>query len=140
VAATWTYQALPIVAVIGFVAAGAVLSWRRPVAAARLVWMAPATLSCLLFLWSAYAVLSEGPLGFWSHHTQGAWANQIWFDLLLSLGVGFALLAPGARALGMRVAPWFVLILCTGSIGLLAMLARYLFLREQASTPVRASS
>ncbi len=135
-----TYQVLPVVAVMGFMAAGAVLAWRRPAVSAQQVWMAPAALSLLFLIWSTYAVLTGGPLGFWPLHTQNAWANQIWFDLLLSLGVGFAMLAPGSRALGMRVGLWFLLILCTGSVGMLAMLARYLFLRERASTPAHASS
>ena len=56
--------------------------------------------------------------------------NQIWFDLLLSMGTAFALLAPRAKARGIRLAPWFVAIACTGSVGLLAMAARYLFLSE----------
>lgn len=134
------YQVLPVVAAAGFVATGVMLARPRPGAAARQVWMAPAALACLLLLWSVYAVVTEGPLAFWRHHTEDAWANQIWFDLLLSIGVGFALLAPGARAMGMRVAPWLVLIICTGSVGILAMLARYLFLRERAPASAHAPS
>lgn len=136
----WIYQLLPVVGVAGFVAAGAALVWRPAVAGTRQVWMAPAAMSCLFLLWSAYAALTEGPLGFWPEHTRNAWGNQIWLDLLLSISVAFALLAPGARAVGMRVAPWFVLILCTGSVGLLAMTARYLFLRERSPAPDPAVS
>lgn len=71
-----------------------------------------------------------GPFGFWPEHVRNAWGNQIWFDLLLSVGMAFALLAPRARAQGMRLVPWFIAVACTGSVGLLAMGARYLFLCE----------
>ena len=96
-------------------------------------WLVPAGLSALFLGWSLYTVGAEGPLGFWANHTRNAWGNQVWFDLLLAVGVAWALLLPRARSAGLRPAPWLVLILCTGSIGLLAMLARCLFLENRQS-------
>ena len=59
---------------------------------------------------------------------------QIWFDLLCSIGVGWALLAPRARAAGMTPWPWLVLTLAVGGIGLLATLARVLYREGQSAT------
>lgn len=95
-------------------------------------WMFPAALSALFLAYSAIAILNEGPLGFWTEHTRNLWGNQIWFDLLLAIGVGWTLIVGPARALGMKLIPWLFLILCTGSIGVLAMVARFLYLRARA--------
>jgi hypothetical protein len=126
------YHLLPVLAGFAFVLASIVTMVRASAAPARGMWLIPAALSVALLGWSAWTVALEGPLGFWPEHLRGAWGNQIWFDLLLSMGMAFALLAPRAQARGMRLAPWFVAIACTGSVGLLAMAARYLFLCENA--------
>lgn len=96
-------------------------------------WLFPAGLSLAFLIWSLIAIGLEGPFGFWTEHTRNLWANQIWFDLLLAVGVGLTFLVPQAKALGMRVWPWLVLVLCTGSIGLLAMTARVVFLKERGA-------
>lgn len=95
-------------------------------------WLLPAGLSALFLGFSAIAVAREGPLGFWAHHIDGFWGNQIWFDLLLAAGMMFFLVAPRARAAGMALTPWFILVICTGSIGMLALVARVLYLEERA--------
>lgn len=64
-------------------------------------------------------------------HTRDLWGNQIWMDLLLATSVGWALIAPLARAVGMPLVPWVVAVLATGSIGFLAMAARLLWLEER---------
>ena len=88
---------------------------------------------CLLFaLWSAHAVASGGLLGFWAEHVRNAWSNQIWLDLLCAAGLAFVLLLPRARAVGMQPAWWAVAVLATGSVGLLAMAARCLWLERAA--------
>ena len=94
-------------------------------------WMLPATLSVLFLAWSVAAILVEGPVGFWREHTRNLWGNQIWFDLLLAIGIGWFLIVPQTKALGMRIYPWLLLILCTGCIGFLAMVSRLMYLREQ---------
>jgi hypothetical protein len=78
-------------------------------------------------------VWREGPLGFRAEHTGNLWGQQIWFDLLLAAGTAWAALLPQLRAQGMRPAPWLLAVVCTGSIGLLAMVARLLHLRERSA-------
>lgn len=96
-------------------------------------WWVPALVCAAFFAYSLWPVVSLGPLGFWTEHVRNPWGVQIWFDLLCAFGVGWALLAPRARAVGMTPWPWLALLLATGSIGLLAMLARVLY-RESAAT------
>jgi hypothetical protein len=95
-------------------------------------WLFPATLSLLFLLFSVKAIVSEGLLGFWTEHTRNLWGNQIWFDLLLGIGIGWYLIVPQAKALGMRLYLWLPLIVCTGCIGFLAMIARLLYLQERS--------
>jgi hypothetical protein len=94
-------------------------------------WLWPALLSAAFMLFSLTAVVQEGPLGFWPEHVRNLWGNQIWFDLLLALGTAWCFVLPQAVAQGMRPGPWWLLIICTGSVGLLAMVARLLYLRHQ---------
>ncbi len=96
-------------------------------------WWVPAMLSAAFFAYSLWPILTLGPLGFWPEHVSDPWSVQIWFDLLCSIGVGWALLAPRARTAGMTSWPWLALIVATGSIGLLAMLARVLY--RESTTP-----
>ena len=127
------YAVLPIVAILLFV--GSVLMHAANSANSAKDrtgrWLIPAAFAAAFLGWSLYTVAAEGPLGFWPNHTANAWGNQVWFDLLLAIGTAWALLLPRARAVGMRPLPWLVLILCTGSIGLLAMLARCLLLEAK---------
>ncbi len=97
-------------------------------------WMVPAALALLFFAFSLYAVFVGGPIGFWTEHTRNFWGNQIWFDLLLAIGAGWVLMVPQAKSLSMHPLLWLMLILCTGSIGYLAMLARLLYLREKVAS------
>jgi hypothetical protein len=119
----WLAAALFLVLTVAL-ALGVGSAWR-----AR--WIVPALLSAAFAAFSVLAVLREGPLGFWPEHTRNLWGNQIWFDLLLAVGVALAWLLPKARALGMRPLPWLLLVVCTGSIGLCAMFARVLYLQEE---------
>jgi hypothetical protein len=97
------------------------------------IWLFPAALSLLFLLFSLQTIMTEGLFGFWIEHTtRNLWGNQIWFDLLLAIGIGWFFVVPQAKALGMRPLPWLVLIVCTGSIGFLAMIARLLYLQENA--------
>ena len=73
-------------------------------------WLFPAMLSLLFLLFSVKAIVSAGLLGFWIEHTRNVWGNQIWFDLLLGIGVGWYLIVPQARALSMRLYLWLALI------------------------------
>ena len=116
---------LPILALAGLAVfmICAFASGRGPIR----TWWVPALLSAAFFAYSLWPILTLGPLGFWPEHVSDPWSVQIWFDLLCAIGVGWALLAPRARAIGMVPWPWLALIAATGSIGLLAMLARVLY-------------
>lgn len=94
-------------------------------------WMFPALLSLLFLAWSIFAIITEGPFGFWSEHIGSLWGNQIWFDLLLAIGIGWYFLLPKAKSHGMRLPLWIIFILCTGCIGLLAMASRVLYLEQK---------
>jgi len=99
------------------------------------LWIVPA-LFCILFLaWTLGSIIQEGLLGFWPEHTRNMWGNQIWFDLLISICIGWFLLAHKARSLGMRLPFWLIFIVFTGSVGLSAMLARYLYLQQHSANP-----
>jgi hypothetical protein len=100
-------------------------------------WLWPALLSGAFMLFSLTAVVQEGPLGFWPEHGRNLWCNQIWFDLLLALGTAWFFVLPQASSQGMRPGPWLLLIICTGSMGLLAMVARLLHLRQQDRNQAR---
>lgn len=126
------FELLPLLAGIALVVFMATL-WKRG-GTGRSVWMVPAALSALFLAWSLITVVLEGPLGFWAVHTRSMWGNQVWFDLLLAVGVSWLLIVPRARALKMNLLPWMALILATGSIGLLAMTSRLLFLEERAAS------
>ncbi len=132
------YQTLPVIALAGFVAAGFLVCLRPSAGTAPSAWMLPAGLAAMFLAWSAFTLAGQGLAGVWAEHTRNAWGNQIWFDLLLAVGCAFVLLAPRARAAGMRLVPWFVIIACTGCIGLMAMLARCMFLEMRAANAAAA--
>jgi hypothetical protein len=125
-------QILPIFAAAGFALTAGSIVMRPETQRWPNIWMFPALLCLAFFGWSLFAVITEGPMGFWVEHTRNRWGNQIWFDLLLSIGIGWSLIAPRAKALAMPIWPWLAFIIATGSIGFLAMLARVLFLEQQA--------
>lgn len=79
-------------------------------------------------------IFAEGPIGFWTEHTRNKWGNQIWFDLLLAVGAAWSLIVPQAKQADMRTPAWLFAIVCTGSIGLLAIVARLNYLRLKESS------
>jgi hypothetical protein len=128
------FDVAAIVGALGFVVYALLLATRSG-SNMRGTWRIPALLSAAFLMWSFYAVATGGPARFWSEHTRHAWGNQIWFDLLLAAGVALAFLVPQARKLGMWPLPWVILVICTGSIGLLAMTSRIMYLREGSRSP-----
>ncbi|MFN8477931.1 MAG: hypothetical protein U0074_08980 [Kouleothrix sp.] len=95
------------------------------------VWVVPAFFAFVFLLLSLQAMLTEGPTGFWTEHVRNLWGNQIWYDLLLATVAALAFSLPQAKALGMRVVPWIIFTLVTGSIGLYSFIARLLYLRAK---------
>lgn len=97
------------------------------------LWLLPAIASLVFLVFSVWAIVKQGLFGFWVEHSlRSLWGNQIWFDLLLMASIAWYLVLPQARKLGMSLPFWLLLIVSTGSIGFLAMLARLLFLQEKA--------
>ena len=136
------FQLIPTLAAVAFLVGNTSLALRDG-RAPKGIWRVAAGLSVLFLAFSVFTVMQEGPVGFWPVHTHNFWGNQVWCDLLLSASVAFGLMAPEARARGMSPLPWFLFIAATGSVGVLAMLARVLYLREHraeadVSTPAMA--
>lgn len=82
--------------------------------------------------YTAVTVASEGVLGFYTNHSTNFWGVQVWYDLIIALGIALFLLAPRARAASISPVPYIILTSFTGSIGLLAMLARVLWAEKSA--------
>ncbi|QZD92399.1 hypothetical protein K3162_12820 [Qipengyuania xiapuensis] len=81
---------------------------------------------------TAITILYEGVLPVWLNHTQNLWGVQVWWDLLISLTIALFFVLPRARAAGMSIFPWLLFVVCTASIGLLAMVARLFWLEKRA--------
>jgi hypothetical protein len=107
---------------------------------ARADWRLPATLSAAFALFTAVVVVNEGLTGFWPVHTFNLWGNQVWFDLLLAFGIAWTALLPRARAAGMMPVVWAIALIATGSVGLLAMLARLQWLESGKVSQTQAFS
>lgn len=84
-------------------------------------------------------IWSEGLWLVVENHTLNLWGVQVWYDLLFSVGIALFFILPRARAVGMNVLPWILLVALTASIGLLAMAAR-LFWLERAGVSDTPSS
>jgi hypothetical protein len=104
-------------------------------------WWLPAVPLAAFSAWTVYAVVTEGPGGFWPEHTGGVWEVQIWMDLLLMACAAWWLAQPRLRATGSSPWPWLVLVLGTGSIGVLCLLlwVRRSETRETAASPSAAA-
>ena len=109
----------------------AVALWARSVT--TLAWQAVAAVALAFGGFSLVTVWQDGLLPFWVNHTSNLAGNQVWFDLLLAVGIAFYLIAPRARAVGMRILPWALAVLATASIALLPMLARLIWLEARQS-------
>jgi len=93
-------------------------------------WLVPAVVVVPLALWTGFAIAEAGLFGFWPVLTGSYWGLQVWFDRLMSVTAAFYLLQNRARAAGMKSEVWVLVVIFTGSIGLLLMLARTLHLER----------
>lgn len=123
-------QVLPILAAVLFVII-AVTALLKTSPSANRNWQLPAILFGVFLVFSLYTVAVDGLIGFWNNHTQNASGNQVWFDLLLAIGIGWVLILPRARAQNMRLPLWLLFIMCSGCIGLLAMVSRLFWLENK---------
>jgi hypothetical protein len=125
-------QTLPLIAAVAAVLTTSGIAFQSSDVRPKATWAFPAILCALFTAWSLYTAMMEGPTGFWPEHNRNLWGYQIWFDLLLAIGIGWTLIVPRAREQGMRLFPWLALILLTGCIGVSAMFARLLFLEGRS--------
>jgi hypothetical protein len=98
-------------------------------------WLVPAAFALVCGGWTVVAIAIDGAGAFWPVVTGSWWGIQLWHDRLMSLAAAFFLLQNRARAAGMKSEIWVLLVIFTGSIGLLLMLARTLFLERQQAAP-----
>ncbi len=80
---------------------------------------------------TAVAIWIEGPMGFIPNHTSNLLGVQVWYDLVMSVGIALFFILPRARAVGMNAIPWIIFVGLTASIGLFAMAARLFWLEQQ---------
>ncbi len=128
---------IPIVAAVLFLSYGLYMSLRTA-GEENPQWPIPAFLSALFLCFSIYTMTMEGAMGFAVEHTRNLWGNQITFDLLLAVGAALYFAIPRAKVLGMQPLLWLALVASTGSIGLLAMVARIVYLETQVRVPQEA--
>jgi hypothetical protein len=94
-------------------------------------WLVPAAAVVVLAGWVFVAAIQEGPFAFLEIQTSSRWGIAIWLNMLLCATAAFFLLQNRARAAGMKSEVWVLLVIFTGGIGLLAMLAVMLYLERQ---------
>lgn len=94
-------------------------------------WKIPAIISAGFWLFSIFTIYKEGVLGVIPNHTSNYWGNQVWYDLLFSIGIFWFALVERAKKIGMPLLPWFIYVVSTASIGGLHMYSRILYLEEQ---------
>ncbi|GMN03733.1 hypothetical protein [Erythrobacter sp. MTPC3] len=93
-----------------------------------------AMLSAGLGAFTAVQIAQEGVMMFFINHTHNLTGLQVWWDLVMCVVIGLFLIAQRARAAGMNLAPWFLFVGATASIGLLATCARLFWLESRTST------
>lgn len=101
-------------------------------------WLLPALASLAFLVFSLVVMTREGPFGFIVEHSRNGWSVQIGLDLVLSAVTALCFIAPAARRVGVRMVPWVVLTVLTGSIGLLALAARVLYLQAKVEGAAKA--
>ena len=94
-------------------------------------WLVPAVGTLFFVPFTGLTLAVDGITSFWTNHTSNLSGNQVWFDLIFATAVGFVLLAPRARAVGMRVLPWAAATVALACVALLPMLARVLWLEAR---------
>lgn len=122
-----------ILFVAGVIAAtimlGYFLSTERPAQS----WVLAIILCAAFSAYTGVTIAAEGLTGFFANHSTNLWGVQVWYDLIMSVGIALFLILPRARAAGMSPVPWMLCVGLTASIGLLAMIARLLWLERRSA-------
>jgi hypothetical protein len=131
-----SFQIIWLAALIGgAIALLTILTAKREVGSA-----AAAAMLCAGFsAFTAVQIGQEGVIGFFTNHSQSLTGLQVWWDLIMCALIALFFIAPRARAQGMNLPLWAVLVGTTASIGLLAMCARLFWLEHGSqSAPAHA--
>lgn len=100
-----------------------------------------AMLSAGFAAYTGVQIWHEGVEMFWTNHTGNLTGIQVWWDLVMCTVIGLFFIAPRARAAGMNVPLWALLVGCSASIGLLAMCARLFWIESaRAAAPAEAGA
>lgn len=101
---------------------------------------AAAAMLCAGFgAFTAVQIGQEGVIGFYTNHSSNLTGLQVWWDLIMCALIALFFVAPRARAQGMNVTFWGILVGTTASIGLLAMCARLFWLEQAAAREAAAA-
>nr|WP_137678002.1 hypothetical protein [Parerythrobacter lutipelagi] len=92
-----------------------------------------AALSGAFAAFTAVTIATEGVMPVIDNHSTNLWGVQVWYDLLISVGIALLFVVPRARKAGMNVPLWVIAVGLTASIALLAMVARLFWLERQAA-------
>lgn len=100
---------------------------------------AAAAMLCAGFsAFTAVQIGQEGVIGFYTNHSSNLTGLQVWWDLIMCALIALFFIAPRAKAAGMNILPWALLVGTTASIGLLAMAARLFWLEQSHPASGRA--
>ena len=94
-------------------------------------WLVPLAAFVSLAGWTLAALAIEGPANLLPVYTASHWGLQAWCDRLVCASIAFFLMQNRARSAGMKSETWVILVIFTGGLALLAMLARMLYLERR---------
>ncbi|NNE50471.1 MAG: hypothetical protein HKN38_09730 [Altererythrobacter sp.] len=105
-----------------------IIVWRQQVGSP----VVASTLALTFGAFTVFTIAREGIEQAILNHTANFWGTQVWYDLIIATSIALFLIAPRARATGMKLWPWAIFVALTASIGLLAMIARLFWLEQQS--------
>jgi|GEM_PF-1926341 len=97
-----------ILFVAGILAAGVMIAYfltsKKPTGS----WLLAAALCAAFTVYTGAAIAAEGPMGFIENQATSLLGVQVWYDLIISVGIAIFLILPRVRAVGMATAPWII--------------------------------
>jgi len=97
------------------------------------LWLVPAVAVVPIAGWTGLSVTEESLQGLVPAVIGSHWGVQLWLDRLVCATTAFFFLQNRARAAGMKSEVWVLVVIFCGSLGLLPMLARTLYLERQSA-------